>query len=308
MFKRLNNRSNDNNCNNHHNLNCNEVKIIADSTCDISLEKLKELDIDMLPLYVIMQGKEYLDMEEIGWNEVIQNVNEHNELPKTAAINVNTFTQIFDKYVSSGYDVIFVSIGSNFSSNLNNARIAKEDDERFEDRIFIVNSNNLSSAIGLMLIKMAKMRDKGFSAKEIVEKTNEMIPLVQTETALETMQYLYKGGRCSGIKYLIGNVLKLYPIVKVIDGIIKVHKLGKMFFKNALNIIVNDFKRDLDEGNVDDEFIIISTVGNEKGRAYLYNKISEFFPKERILLFDAGCVVSTHCGPGTTGFFYLRKH
>ena len=283
----------------------NKVKIIADSTCDISLEKLKELDIDMLPLYVIMQGKQFLDMEEIGWNEVIQNVNQYNELPKTAAINVNTFIDIFDKYVNDGYEVIFVSIGSNFSSNLNNARIASLD---FEDKVFVVDSNNLSSAIGLMLIKMAKMRDNGLSAKEIVDKTNEMIPLVQTETALETMQYLYKGGRCSGIKYLIGNVLKLYPIVKVINGIIIVHKLGKIFFKNALNIIVNDFKKDLEEGNVDEDFIIISTVGNVKSREYLYNKISEFFPKERILLFDAGCVVSTHCGPGTTGFFYLRKH
>lgn len=282
-----------------------KVKIIADSTCDISLEKLKELDIEMLPLYVIMQGKEFLDMEEIGWSVVVDNVNKYNELPKTAAINVNTFINIFDKYVNLGYDVIFVSIGANFSSNINNARIASLD---YEDRIFIVNSNNLSSAIGLMLIKMAKMRDEGLTAKEIVDKTNEMIPLVQTETALETMQYLYKGGRCSGIKYLIGNVLKLYPIVKVIDGIIMVHKLGKMFFKNALNIIANDFKRDLEEGNVDEDFIIISTVGNVKGREYLLNKVSEFFPRERILLFDAGCVVSTHCGPGTTGFFYLRKH
>lgn len=282
-----------------------KVKIIADSTCDISLEKLKELDIEMLPLYVIMQGKEFLDMEEIGWSDVVDNVNKYNELPKTAAINVNTFINIFDKYVNLGYDVIFVSIGANFSSNINNARIASLD---YEDRIFIVNSNNLSSAIGLMLIKMAKMRDEGLTAKEIVDKTNEMIPLVQTETALETMQYLYKGGRCSGIKYLIGNVLKLYPIVKVIDGIIMVHKLGKMFFKNALNIIANDFKRDLEEGNVDEDFIIISTVGNVKGREYLLNKVSEFFPRERILLFDAGCVVSTHCGPGTTGFFYLRKH
>ena len=267
----------------------NKVKIIADSTCDISIEKLKEMDIDFLPLYVVMQNQSYLDLEEIKWNQVIEMVNKYNELPKTAAINIATFID---------------SLGANFSSNYNNARIAAEE---FEDRVFIVDSSNLSSAIGLMLFKMNNMKNQGMSAKEIVENIQKIIPLVQTETALETMQYLYKGGRCSGLKYLLGSVFKLYPIVKIKEGLIKVHKVGKFTFKNALNIIVSDFKKDLEEGNVDDEFIIISTVGNEPARTYLYNKVSEFFPKERIYLYDAGCVVSTHCGPGTTGFFYIRK-
>lgn len=282
----------------------NKVKIIADSTCDISIEKLKEMDIDFLPLYVVMQNQSYLDLEEIKWNQVIEMVNKYNELPKTAAINIATFIDTFEKYTSEGYDVIFLSLGANFSSNYNNARIAAEE---FEDRVFIVDSSNLSSAIGLMLFKMNNMKNQGMSAKEIVENIQKIIPLVQTETALETMQYLYKGGRCSGLKYLLGSVFKLYPIVKIKEGLIKVHKVGKFTFKNALNIIVSDFKKDLEEGNVDDEFIIISTVGNEPARTYLYNKVSEFFPKERIYLYDAGCVVSTHCGPGTTGFFYIRK-
>lgn len=282
----------------------NKVKIIADSTCDISIEKLKEMDIDFLPLYVVMQNQSYLDLEEIKWNQVIEMVNKYNELPKTAAINIATFIDTFEKYTSEGYDVIFLSLGANFSSNYNNARIAAEE---FEDRVFIVDSSNLSSAIGLMLFKMNNMKNQGMSAKEIVENIQKIIPLVQTETALETMQYLYKGGRCSGLKYLLGSVFKLYPIVKIKEGLIKVHKVGKFTFKNALNIIVSDFKKDLEEGKVDDEFIIISTVGNEPARTYLYNKVSEFFPKERIYLYDAGCVVSTHCGPGTTGFFYIRK-
>lgn len=282
----------------------NKVKIIADSTCDISLEKLKEMDIDFLPLYVVIQDKSYLDLEEIKWNQVIELVNKYNELPKTAAINIQTFLDVFEKYTDEGYDVIFLSLGSNFSSNYNNARLAAEE---FEDRVFVVDSCNLSSAIGLMLMKMNNMKNEGLSAKEIVERMEKIIPLVQTETALETMQYLYKGGRCSGLKYLLGSVFKLYPIVKIKEGLIKVHKIGKITFKNALNIIAQDFKNDLDAGNVDEDFIIISTVGNEWARQYLYDKVSKFFPKDRIFLYDAGCVVSTHCGPGTTGFFYIRK-
>ena len=168
----------------------NKVKIIADSTCDISIEKLKEMDIDFLPLYVVMQNQSYLDLEEIKWNQVIEMVNKYNELPKTAAINIATFIDTFEKYTSEGYDVIFLSLGANFSSNYNNARIAAEE---FEDRVFIVDSSNLSSAIGLMLFKMNNMKNQGMSAKEIVENIQKIIPLVQTETALETMQYLYKG-------------------------------------------------------------------------------------------------------------------
>ena len=283
----------------------NKVKIITDSTCDISIEKLNELDIDFLPLYVVMKEKYYKDLIDVKWNDVIKMVDEYNELPKTAAINVDTFVETFKKYTDLGYDVIFLSIGSKFSSNFNNARLAKEE---VSGNIYIVDSMNLSSALGLLLLKMDKFKKEGLSAEEIVEKINELIPLTQTETALETMKYLHKGGRCSSLKYYLGVVLKIYPVVKIIDGVIEVHKLGKIMFKKALNIIINDFKNDLDNDNVDMDYIIISTVGNEKGQNYLYEKISEFFPKEKILLFDAGCVVSTHCGPGTTGFFYIRKH
>lgn len=283
----------------------NKVKIIADSTCDISIERLKELDIDLLSLYVVIQDKQYLDLEEIKWNDVIAKVNETGELPHTAAINIDTFETTFKKYVDQGYDVIFLSLGSNFSSNYNNARLAAEEFD--EGRVYILDSQNLSSAIGLMLFKMAAFRDQGLSAKEIVEKMEKIIPLTQTETALETMQYLYKGGRCSALKFMVGNILKLYPIVKVEDGVINVHKIGKLTFKNALNIIANDFRKELEAGNVDEDFIIISTVGNEPARSYLCDKVSQFFPKEKIYLYDAGCVVSTHCGPGTTGFFYIRK-
>ena len=284
----------------------NKVKIITDSTCDISPEKLKELDIDMLSLYVVIKGQQYLDLEEIKWNDVIAKVKEYNELPKTAAVNIETFSETFRKYVDLGYDVIYIGLGSKFSSTYNNARLAASEFE--EGRVFVLDSQNLSSAIGVMLIKMAAFRDQGLSAPEIVEKIEKIIPLTQTETALETMSYLYKGGRCSGLKYLVGSVLKFYPIVKINDGVINVHRLGKLTFKNALNIIASDFRKDLEAGNVDEDFIIISTVGNEKAREYLCDKVSQFFPKERIFLFDAGCVVSTHCGPGTTGFFYIRKH
>ena len=83
--------------------------------------------------------------------------------------------------------------------------------------------------------------------------------------------------------------------------------MSKFKFKNALDKIVSDFKKDVDEGNVDEDHIIISTVGNKKAQNYLFKKISEFFNPLKILLFDAGCVVSTHCGPGTTVLFYIRK-
>ena len=282
----------------------NKVKVIVDSTVDMSLEKLKELDVTMLPLSVLINDEEYKDLIDIRWDELIDKVKKYNTLPKTSAISIQTFIDYFNLYVKDGYDVIYLSLGKEFSCNYSNACVASCD---YPNHVFVLDSKNLSSAIALQLLKICKYRDEGLCAKEIAEKMEYIIDCTQTETALETMEYLYKGGRCSGIKYLLGSILRLFPIVKV-NGKITVHKIGKGFFKNSLNIIINDFKKDLDEGNVDTDNIIISSVGNEKGQRYLYEKISSFFPKKKILLFDAGCVVSSHCGPGTTGFFYIKKN
>ena len=281
----------------------NKIKVIVDSTVDMSLEKLKELDVDMLPLSVNINNCDYLDYVEIKWNELIEKVKTYKTLPKTSAISVGTFVTTFEKYTNEGYDVIFLSLGSHFSCNYNNAITAKE---LVDGNIYIIDSQNLSSAIGLQLLKIIIMKNEGLSAEEIVKKMEDIVQRTQTETALETMEYLYKGGRCSGIKYLIGSLLRLYPIVKV-NKEITVHKLGKVTFRNALDIIISDFKKDLDDGNVDMDYIIISSVGNKKAQNYMYNKISEFFDSKKILLYDAGCVVSTHCGPGTTGFFYIKN-
>ena len=282
----------------------NKIKIIADSTCDVSKDFLKKYDIDILPLHVLIHGEEYLDLEEIKWNELIEKIEKYNELPKTSAVNIGTYIDTFKKYTDEGYDVIFVSIGSKFSSNYSNALLAKEE----FDNVYVINSDNLSSAIGLILLKIVKFRDEGKSAKEIFEIIEELKTRVITETALKTMNYLYKGGRCSGGKYLVGTVLKLFPIVRISgDGEIKVFKVGKLRFKNALDLVAADFKKEVDAGNVDEDFIIVSNVGNQEGQDYLVNKVSQFFDRSKILEFEAGCVVSTHCGPGTTGFFYIRK-
>ena len=282
----------------------NKIKVIVDSTVDVPLEKLKEHDVDMLPLYVNIHGEEYRDLEEIKWDELISKVEKYDELPKTSAVTVETFYNTFSKYASKGYDVIFLSLGSNFSCNYSNAVTAAS---MIEGNIYVIDSKNLSSAIGLQLLKILKMKEEGLEAKEIVEKMADIIENTQTETGLETVEYLHKGGRCSGVARIFANILKLYPIVKIKEGLIKVHKISKFKFKNALDKIISDFKKDVDEGNVDEDHIIISTVGNKKAQNYLFKKISEFFNPLKILLFDAGCVVSTHCGPGTTGLFYIRK-
>lgn len=282
-----------------------KIKVIVDSTVDMPVDELNKLDVDMLPLYVSIHGEEYLDLKEIKWDQLIAKVEQYNELPKTSAINVERFSETFEKYLKQGYDVIFLSLGSEFSSNYSNARLTSS---LFEDKgVYVIDSRNLSSAIGLQLLKICKMRDEGLSAEEIVVKMHDIIENTQTETALETVEYLHKGGRCSGVTRFLTGILKLYPIVKIKEGLIKVHKIGKLKFKNALDKIVQDFKKDIDEDNVDTDNIIISTVGNKKAQHYLFEKISQFFNPKKILLFDAGCVVSTHCGPGTTGLFYIRK-
>ena len=190
----------------------NKIKVIVDSTVDVPLEKLKEHDVDMLPLYVNIHGEEYRDLEEIKWDELISKVEKYDELPKTSAVTVETFYNTFSKYASKGYDVIFLSLGSNFSCNYSNAVTAAS---MIEGNIYVIDSKNLSSAIGLQLLKILKMKEEGLEAKEIVEKMADIIENTQTETGLETVEYLHNGGRCSGVARIFANILKLIQLLKL---------------------------------------------------------------------------------------------
>src|SRR5690554_6130095 len=181
-----------------------KINIATDSTSDLSNELLEKFDIAVWPLYINFGEETFRDKIDIDADLLYKKVKEHGELPKTAAISPAEFYQYFSAY-SKDEDIIYMGIGEGFSATFNNARLAAEE----FDNVYIIDSNNLSTGIGLQLLKIAKFREAGLTAAEIVEKMKQVTPNVSTRFAINTLEYLHKGGRCSSTTRIIGSTLKI---------------------------------------------------------------------------------------------------
>ena len=284
----------------------NKVVIIADSTCDLSKELVEKYDIKIVPLHVTFKGdeKDYLDGVTITPEEVYKKVEELGVTPTTGARNVAELINDFKTYVDQGYDVIFTGIGSGLSSTYNNAMIARE--EVGADRIEVVDSKNLSTGTGLLVMKMVKYRDEGLDVHEIANKVREFVPYVSAKFCIDRLDYLYKGGRCSGMTKMLATLLKIHPVAKVIDNKLTVYRKPRGNYIKAVDEQLNEFFEDLP--NIDTDCLFITDSLHMDGEdKYMYDKIKDKFPKENIHFTHAGCVVSSHCGPKTIGILYILK-
>lgn len=279
------------------------IKIITDSTNDLSTKLIEKLGIEVIPLYVNFSDQSFLDGKEIHVEELYKLVEEKNELPKTAAIPIPTFEAAFKKYVDEGYDVIYTGISKQMSRTYENAMLAAR--EVNPEKIHIVDSMNLSTGIGLLLLKACKYRDENMSASEIVERLNQDNKRVLSQFAIEKMDYLYKGGRCSSIAKLFGTLLKIKPIIAVRDGKMHVQKkpIGKM--KIALDAMIKQIIADKER--LDTDHIIITHSIAYEYCDYIYGVLKKEFPDIDIICTVAGCVISSHCGKGTIGILYMVK-
>lgn len=284
----------------------NKIVIIADSTCDLSEELVKKYDIKIVPLHVTFKGdeKDYLDGVTITPEEVYKKVEELGVTPTTGARNVSELIDDFKTYVDQGFDVIFTGIGSGLSSTYNNAMIAKE--EVSSEHIEVVDSQNLSTGTGLLVMKMAKYREEGLDVHEIASKVRELVPHVSAKFCIDRLDYLYKGGRCSGMTKLFAHILNIHPVAKVIDNKLTVYRKPRGKYIKAVDEQLNEFYEDLP--NIDTDCLFITDSQHMDGEdKYIYDKVKEKFPEENIHFTHAGCVVSSHCGPKTIGILYILK-
>lgn len=282
------------------------VKIISDSTCDLSQELIKENDIEIIPLLVTFNEDTFQDGVDIDASKIYEEVAKRNILPKTSAVSAMALEELFRKWVDQGYDVVYTGISSKMSSTYNNAVLAAN--EIGNDKVFVVDSKNLSTGIGLTVLKACRDRDKGLSAKEIVENMKYNIDRVKAQFAIERMDYLHKGGRCSGIARFAATLLRIKPIIFVRDGSMTVGKkpLGKI--KVALDVMLKMLEEDKNNNNVDPEFIFVTDAIAPEYREYLIPKVKEMFPNTNVYSTIAGGVIASHCGPGTIGILYICKN
>ena len=279
------------------------VRILADSTCDLSPSLISKYKIGIIPLYVHLGEKEYKDGVNIKPSDLYKWSDEHNETPRTSAPGVEDIEAFLDKDCSDEY-VIF-TISSSMSSCYNNCVLAAEDLD-MEDRVHIIDSENLSTGIGLQVIRAAELAAGGMSGAEIKADNEKIRKKVRASFVVDTLTYLYRGGRCSGLSAFFGSVLQLHPRIAVADG--AMHPEKKYRGHNARFIMdyVRDMEGDLKSAAPDRVFITHSGCDAkivEEVRKYL-ESLGRF---DEILETTAGAVISSHCGPGTLGVLFIAQ-
>lgn len=226
------------------------------------------------------------------------------KLPKTSAPSQGEMTAFFKKYLDEGYDIVFTGISSKMSATYQIACLVKQ--ELAPDRIFVVDSGNLSTGIGLLLLKATKFRDMGYSAMQIANELENIVPRVKAQFVIDTLDYLYKGGRCSTVSYAFSKVLRIKPMIVVRE---KTMQVGTKFVGSITRaqagmtkMFLNDFEK------IDKEFVFITHTMAYEGAKYIRNMISNVRPQiENLYETVAGCVIGSHCGRNTIGILYIMK-
>ena len=280
------------------------VRICTDSCVDINKEQLERYNIQVIPLCVVLNNKEYLDGVNIAPKDIFEYVEKTKQLPKTSARSVEDFKDFFSQLLENGDEVIYTGISSKLSSTYNNACKAKE--ELNNENLYIVDSKSLSSGIGLLVLYAAKLAESGLNAKEICLKLEKQANFNQASFIVDKLDYLYKGGRCSAIARFGANLLKIKPRLELVDG--KIENTGK--YLGQLKMVIKKYIDDMlkKHGNVKKDLCFITHTCQDED---FVKDIVEFVKSKNI--FDevvssvAGATITCHCGENTLGILYLLE-
>lgn len=281
------------------------IKIVSDSTCDLSKEMIEKYDIAIVPLHIVLGEKEYEDGVSITPEEIYQWSDENKATPKTSAAGIEQTIKTLYPYIEEGKEIVCFSISSDMSTTGNVMRMAAEE-MNAEDKVTVIDSANLSTGIGLLVIEAAIMAKEGKSAKEIAQRIEELKPLVRASFVVDTLTYLYRGGRCSGLAAMAGSVLKLHPRIVVENGKMKPDKKYRGKIAHAIMDYVKDMEPALKAAKKDRVFITHSGCDEEAVRE-VQKYLEDLAVFDEILITRAGGVISSHCGPGTLGVLFIEE-
>lgn len=280
------------------------IKIIADSTCDLGKELIKKYGVDIIPLHVHLDDKEYRDGVDISQEELFKWAEEAGKLPKTSAVSLSDTIDKFEEYLEKGYEIICFGISSKMSSTVQIMNLAVEELEA-EDKICVIDSENIATGIGLLIIEAASMITDGKSLKEIEETINLLKKNIRTNFVVDTLEYLHKGGRCSGMAAIVGGAIKLHPTIVCEDGSL----VAKKKYRGKMTAVVNSMFKDLKDEllKADKKRVFITHCCEDLVVDKIYNSIKELDYFDEILITNTGSVVSSHCGPGTCAIIFIGK-
>lgn len=286
-------------------MNDSNIVITADSTCDLPQELIDKYDIKIIPLSILLGEKVYHDGVDIKPSDIYDFVEKTGELPKTAAVTPSEYHEVFKRFADDGKKIVHIGFSSALSSSYQNACVAAGEFEQ----VYCVDSKNLCTAMGLLVLKACDYREKGMDAKRIADKVNRLVPKVSATFVLDGLEYLHKGGRCSSVAKFGANVLGIKPSIAVdtqtgrLDMAKKYRGKTELVYKQYITDRINEIKR------IQPDRVVIANSGGVPADTIAFAKgMLEGRDKfEQVILADAGCTISSHCGPKTLAIFYIKK-
>lgn len=280
------------------------IRIVADSTCDLSKELLDKYDITVIPLCIVMDDKSYYDGIEISPDEIYTWADANKTTPKTSAITFEAAEKILKPMMDAGDEIIYIGISEKMSTTCNVVRLFAQDADY--DKLHVIDSMNLSTGIGLQVLYAARLAREGKSAREIIAAVEGRRDKSRASFVVETLTYLARGGRCSAVTALLGNALSLKPEIVVEDGSMKVSKK----YRGKQNSVILKYAKDMEEAlkSADPTCVFITHSGCDQA---VLDSVKEYLVSldhfEDIYITRAGGVISSHCGPGTLGVLFYAE-
>lgn len=279
-----------------------KYKITSDSTCDLSPELLEKYNISLMPLTIVKDGQAYMDGISITSDDIFAHVAAGGSLCSTTAGSVGEYQELFAKYANDYDGIIHVNISSELSSSFQNARLAAAE----FDNVLVIDSRNLSTGQGLVVLKICELAENGATLEEIESTIAVFVDKVEASFLLDQLQYMVKGGRCSAVVALGANLLNLKPCIEVKNGKMSVVKKYRGNYAKCLASYVKDRLADRDDLDRETLFVTRTPVTDECLSA-VKEAVDQYGDFQNIYWTKAGCTVSCHCGPGTLGVLFIRK-
>lgn len=279
-----------------------KIKVLADSTCDLSKDLVEKLGLEIVPLTVIKDDQQYLDNITITPAEIFAHVAAGGDLCSTTAVSIGEYQDVFAKYTKEYDALIHINIGSGFSSSYQNACLAAEE----FDNVYVIDSQNLSTGQGLVVLEACRLANTATDMESVVAALNNYASRVEASFLVDKLTYLVKGGRCSSAKALGANLLNLKPCIEVKGGKMVVGKKYRGNFNKSLPAYVKERlegREDLDLTNI----FITKTPVDDSCYTAVVEAVNTYGNFQNVYKTDAGCTISCHCGPGTLGVLFVRK-
>lgn len=279
------------------------VIITGDSSNDLSKELIEKYNINILPFNILMNDKEYLDGINITSQMIIDNFNQKGTLPKTSAVSIESFKEFFAKNLKNENDkIIHFSLSQQMSCSYENAKKASED---FANKVEVIDSQSLSTGVGLLMLYACDLRDAGESFENIIEKVNKRIPYVQASFVINKLNFLHKGGRCSSLQLLGANLFNIKPSIEVLNGKMGMSKKYRGPYIKVVESYVKDILQKYNNPDTTRCFITFSSI-EEDVLKIVEETLKANSNFKEILITHAGATITSHCGANTIGILFIN--